>query len=134
MVNAALRKHIGKHLQKARKDAGFKSARSFAESAGLEPTTYTAYEQGARAFNIEQAWEFAEALGVGIDELVGHEATREYADPRQEQMNGCYETLNEESKEIIAGVVASFAADADRRTVKDAPWLESDEEPMEGVA
>ena len=114
MVNAALRKHIGKHLQKARKDAGFKSARSFAESVGLEPTTYTAYEQGARAFNIEQAWE--------------------YADPRQEQMNGCYETLNEESKEIIAGVVASFAADADRRTVKDAPWLESDEEPMEGVA
>lgn len=121
-------------MQKARKDAGFKSARSFAESVGLEPTTYTAYEQGARAFNIEQAWEFAEALGVGIDELVGHEATREYADPRQEQMNGCYETLNEESKEIIAGVVASFAADADRRTVKDAPWLESDEEPMEGVA
>lgn len=134
MVNAALRKHIGKHLQKARKDAGFKSARSFAESAGLEPTTYTAYEQGARAFNIEQAWEFAEALGVGIDELVGHETAREYADPRQEQMNGCYETLNEESKEIIAGVVASFAADEDRRTVKDAPWLGDAEEPMEGVA
>ncbi len=134
MTDEALRKHIGKHLQAKRKAAGYKSAKSFAEHMGIAPTAYTEYEQGRHMFTIKQAWEFAEALGVGIDELVGHEATREYADPRQEQMNGCYETLNEESKEIIAGVVASFAADADRRTVKDAPWLGDAEEPMEGVA
>lgn len=77
----------------------------------------------------------AHSLGMTAEELYYGEPRRiEYADPRQEQMNGCYETLNEESKEIIAGVVASFAADADRRTVKDAPWLGDAEEPMEGVA
>lgn len=134
MTDEALRKYIGKHLQASRKAAGYRSAKAFADRMGLKLGRYTSYEQGVAPFTIEQAWEFANVLGVGIDELVGHEATREYADPRQEQMNGCYETLNEESKEIIAGVVASFAADADRRTVKDAPWLGDAEEPMEGVA
>lgn len=77
----------------------------------------------------------AHGLGMTAEELYyGRPSRVEYADPRQEKLNGCYEVLNEESKETIAGVVASFAADPERRTVKDAPWHEADEEPMEGVA
>lgn len=66
-------KAVGKALQLARKAAGFRSAKAFAEYAGLNPGTYTNYEQGDRAFSYEQAWLMADALGCSLDELGGRE-------------------------------------------------------------
>ena len=59
------------NLQAMRKAAGFKSARAFAEHIGMNVSTYTDYEQGRRMFALEQAWEFADALGCTLDELAG---------------------------------------------------------------
>lgn len=119
MTNAALRKHIGKSLQTARKQAGFKSARAFAETMGLEVTTYTSYEQGARAFSAEQAWNFAEALGCDIDELVGFETSshQSFDDPAQEALNAYYESMNDEGRERLVGI-AELAADSSKVRVQ----------------
>lgn len=70
------RKQIGKALQRARKNAGFKSAKAFAEHMGLSVGTYTDYEQGRTAFNYEQAWLMADELKCSMDELGGREWPR----------------------------------------------------------
>ncbi len=136
MTNAALRKHIGKSLQAARNKAGFKSARAFAESLGIEVTTYTSYEQGARAFSAEQAWNFAEALGCDIDELVGFETSnhQSFDDPNQEALNGYYESMNSEGR---ATLVASARLMADSNAVrieKNQPEHLPLPTPLEGIA
>ena len=65
------RKQIGKHLQQLRKGLGFRSAKAFAKSVGINPGTYTSYEQGERSFTYETAWDIADALGCSLDELGG---------------------------------------------------------------
>lgn len=108
---------------------------TFANEIGVPTSTIYSITRGNTQFekiSIGVFMKIAHGLGMTAEELYyGRPSRVEYADPRQEKLNGCYEVLNEESKETIAGVVASFAADPERRTVKDAPWLEDDEEPME---
>lgn len=119
MANVALKKHIGKHLQMARKAAGFKSARAFADHLGISKDTYTGYEQGRIAFSAEQAWNFAEALGCDINELVGFEPRecRSYDDPAQEALNAYYESMNDEGRERLVGI-AELAADSSKVRVQ----------------
>ena len=71
MENEERRKSIGRHLQLLRKEAGFKSAASFANEIGIKPGTYTSYEQGEAAISYERAWDIADALGCTLDELGG---------------------------------------------------------------
>lgn len=110
-------KKIGKHLQKKRQDAGFKSAKAFANYMGLNPNTYTDYEQGRISFSYEQAWQFADALNCTIDEIGGRipPSQTRYQDPRQEKLNDSYESLNDDSKTEVSGMVASIATDPARR-------------------
>ena len=104
------RKMIGKHLQQIRKNAGFSSAKSFAEAIGFNPNTYTQYEQGLAGFNYEQAWKMADALHCSLDELGGREwppggKVAVYADERQERMNDDYSVLSEPGKDSASGAV-----------------------------
>lgn len=113
------RKAIGKNLQTLRKKAGFSSARAFAEHIGMPASAYTEYEQGRNGFTYEQAWEFADALGCTLDELGGRAVPEcHYADPRQEALNGHYDSLNDESKTDLVKFAKSFAADSERRMEK----------------
>ena len=66
-----MKKTIGKSLQAARKAAGYKSARSFAEHMQYNVGTYTNWEQGKQMFSLEQACEMADALNCTLDELGG---------------------------------------------------------------
>ena len=114
------RKAIGKNLQRLRKEAGFRSAKSFAESVGLNPGTYTSYEQGERSFTYETAWDMADALHCTLDELGGRSFdARKFSDPRQEKMNRAYESLSDPEKETMSKVVQSYARDNSRRIEKD---------------
>lgn len=119
MTNVALKKHIGKHLQMARKAAGFKSARAFADHLGISKDTYTGYEQGRIAFSVEQAWNFAETLGCDIDKLVGFEVSeqRTFDDPNQAALNAYYESMNDEGRERLVGI-AELAADSSKVRVQ----------------
>ena len=66
-----MKKAIGKALQAARRSAGFKSAKAFAEHMQYNVGTYTNWEQGKQMFSLEQAYEMANALGCTLDELGG---------------------------------------------------------------
>lgn len=135
MANVALKKHIGKHLQMARKAAGFKSARAFADHLGISKDTYTGYEQGRIAFSTEQAWNFAEALGCDINELVGFEPLerRSYEDPAQEALNAYYESMNDEGRERLVGI-AELAADSSKVRVQKNAGTPGISTPMERSA
>ena len=121
MKTEALKKHIGHHLQLARKAAGYRSAKAFAEHMGISVNTYTGYEQGRIAFSIEQAWEFADALGTDLDGLVGHDAARYFADPGQEALNGYYESMNTEGREALVSSARLMSGSPDTRIEKDRP-------------
>lgn len=92
------------NLQEMRRKAGFKSARAFAESIQMNPTTYTQYEQGIRNFTLEKAWEFADALNCSLDELAGRQWPPEDAsrtDPAREEIIACYDGSNAENRGFL---------------------------------
>ena len=62
------------NLQAMRKRAGFKSAREFAEHAGINIKTYTNHEQGDTSMSLLQAWEYADLLNCTLDELAGRKS------------------------------------------------------------
>ena len=64
-------KDIGKALQQQRKQAGYKSAKEFANVLGIPCRTYTQYEQGTIALSLERAWQIADILQCSLDELAG---------------------------------------------------------------
>ena len=91
-------------LQELRKKAGYKSAVEYAEHLGMSHRTYTNYEQGTRAFSLEQAWEFADDLGCSIDDIVGRESHETDAkDPYESELVRCYRGSSGNGKANILG-------------------------------
>lgn len=112
-------KMVGSSLQSLRKRAGYKSATSFAKYLGINPSTYTDYEQGKASLSYERAWEIADALDCTLDALGGRTPPkRDYADQRQQSLNHCYGMLDERSKSELAGLASTMTADASRLAVK----------------
>ena len=76
---------LGDRLRMLRKEAGFRSAKAFAEFAGFTTAGYTEYERGRRGLSYEKAWKIADALDISLDELGGRqwppEGTAAPADP-----------------------------------------------------
>lgn len=58
-------------LQALRRNAGYRSAKSFAEKLGMNVGTYTSYEQGTRQMSMDVACDICDALGCSLDELAG---------------------------------------------------------------
>lgn len=105
-------------LQAMRKRAGFKSAKAFADSIGMNSATYTDYEQGRRAFTLEKAWEFADVLECSLDELAGRRWPPDdltTMDPRRRTMIESYDALTDDGKTLASEMVASVARDPLRR-------------------
>ncbi len=130
------RKEIGAQLQAHRKAAGFKSAKAFAEHVGVNPNTYTQYEQGLVALSFERAWQFADALGCTLDSLGGRVPPRSaaYDNAEQAALNGYYESMNSEGR---ATLVASARLMADSNAVrieKNQPEHLPLPTPLEGIA
>ncbi len=113
------KKEIGSSLQRLRKAAGFKSAKSFAEFMGYNPNTYTQYEQGIVSLSFERAWEIADALDCTLDEIGGRIPPRSYADVGQQRLNDCYENMNSQGQQTLVSVARSMERDAANRIVKD---------------
>lgn len=115
-------KAIGSHLQAARKAAGFKSAKAFADHIGLSKDTYTGYEQGRISLSYERAWEFADALDCTLDALGGRKPPeRAYDDPEQAALNASYENMNGDGRQTLVSVAKSMEKDTRNRIVKDRP-------------
>lgn len=104
-------------LQVQRVKAGYKSAREFADSIGMNLSTYTKYEQGSRGINLEQAREFADALKCRLDDLAdmpsdateSAEEAPEAIDPREKLLSD-YDSLTEDRKRTLETVASALAA------------------------
>lgn len=125
MNDQSFTKRIGKHLQSMRKNAGFKSAKSFAEHLGISVSAYTEYEQGRCSFTYEQAWEFADALGCTLDELGGRTppsgANGSFQDPMQGDLNRYFESMNNEGRSALVASARLMSGSPDVRIEKDKP-------------
>lgn len=60
-------------LQELRKEAGYRTAKDFAEAIDVPPTTYARYEQTPERIPLKQAWMIADFLDCSIDAVVGRE-------------------------------------------------------------
>lgn len=64
-------------LQRMRREAGFRSAKDFAERVGIPMSTYARYERTGDGpecgIPLPSAWAIADALGCSIDLVVGRE-------------------------------------------------------------
>lgn len=104
------------HLQRIRKERGFKSAKAFADHMGMSPRTYTNYEQGITSLTLDMAWKFADALECTIDELAGRQwPNNAYSDQRQQMLNDDYQHLTESGKDAAAGAVRGIRASESAR-------------------
>lgn len=101
------------NLQAMRKRAGYKSAVAFAEHMGINPYTYTDYEQGRIALSLEQAWEFADELHCTLDELAGrdfHPPGEMVSDPFERELVDCSRESTVDGKANILGNARGQAA------------------------
>ena len=60
-------------LQELRREAGYDTAKEFAEELGISPATYSRYEQKPEGIPTSAAWKLADRLGCSIDAVVGRE-------------------------------------------------------------
>lgn len=118
---------MGRNLQMLRKSRGFKSAKAFAETAGIKVATYTTYEQGRYAMSLDTACVVADILGVTLDELVGRSAHKTPQDtlnmaPDERQLIASYRSMNNDGKSALLASatgmerVFSEVHNTDRRT------------------
>lgn len=106
-------------LMKLRKRAGYKSRDDFAAKLGVNRHTYRSWETGAAMMSLEQAYNVTEVLGCTLEELVGREPVRSFADPGQAALNACYENMNEDGRGTLVSVARSLERDTANRIEKD---------------
>lgn len=84
-------------LQELRKNAGFKSAKSFADHINMSIQTYNNYEQGRRTMSATAAWQIADGLCCSIDYLLGrdfHEKETDYVRLSKSQVDEILKALD----------------------------------------
>jgi len=121
------------NLQSLRKAAGYNSARAFAEAVGISVNTYTGYEQDRIKLTLEKAWQLADFLSCTLDELAGRpfDDERTFADPRQAELNKCWDECEEGDRTAILRVAKSFAA---QEKSDGAPPGRGDPVPSQAIA
>lgn len=59
-------------LLELRRQAGFSTAKEFAQAEGIAEATYARYESSPEKIPTKAAWQLADRFGVSIDVIVGH--------------------------------------------------------------
>lgn len=107
-----MQKSIGRALQKARRAAGYKSARAFAEKVNIPLSAYTEYEQGRVGLSLERAWEFADALGCTLDELAGRKPPSSTFSDEERQIAIAYKNMDARDKRAMRALAASLSGNS----------------------
>ena len=90
---------MASNLQELRKSRDFKSARDFAEAAGIPANTYARYESKPEKIPLASAWQLADALGCSIDEVVGRE--KPDTSDRRGEFQRFYDGLSPENRALM---------------------------------
>lgn len=120
------RRQIGASIKRKRKEAGYRSAETFASLLDMSRSRYYEYEQGRVALPFDVAWRIADILHCSLDELGGRDfqPAAAYSDPRQQALNHSYSLLDEKSKDDLTGIASTFTADPSRRAAKSGQGAE----------
>lgn len=105
-------------LQRLRREAGFRTARSFASALDMSASRYSRYEADPTSIPITSAWAIADYLGCAIDEVVGRVDLAEGALRGRVQI--AYDSLSAESRTRADDYLALLAS------VDEAPLRERD--------
>ena len=85
----------------------------------IKVRTYGSWERQEVTIDLEQAYYCAIALDVTLNDLVGMESQRVYADRRQEAINAHFETFNDEARTDVFKMVERMSHDPHARIEKD---------------
>ena len=89
-------------LQRLRRQAGYRSAKDFAEALGIPGSTYARYERAGDGVGcgipLPAAWQIADALGCSIDLVVGRE---DIDAPEPEGIQPRYDALSPEGRNLV---------------------------------
>ena len=89
-------------LQRLRREAGYRSAKEFAEALGIPGSTYARYERAGDGADcgipLPAAWQIADALGCSIDLVVGRE---DIDAPEPEGIQPRYDALSPEGRNLV---------------------------------
>lgn len=89
-------------LQRLRRQAGYRSAKDFAEALGIPGSTYARYERAGDGADcgipLPAAWQIADALGCSIDLVVGRE---DIDAPEPEGIQPRYDALSPEGRNLV---------------------------------
>ena len=98
-------------LKRLRKQAGIRSQREMAELVGEKERTYASWERGEVTMNLEQAYNVAVVLKCTLNDLVGMRSPEQtYIDPRQAELNRCFEALDPERQDRLIGTAHDMEA------------------------
>ncbi len=86
-------------LAEIRKEAGYRSARAFAEELGVPTATYSRYELTPDKIPMQAAWRIADFLGCPIDTVVGRAAP--LADNQRGEVQRWYDNLSSDSQRLF---------------------------------
>ena len=90
-------------LQRLRREAGYRSAKEFAEALGIPGSTYARYERAGDGAGcgipLPAAWQIADKLGCSIDLVIGREDID--ASCRKNTINERIESLSYSSLELL---------------------------------
>ena len=108
-------------LMQLRKSAGFSNRDKFADLIGVNRHTYKSWETGTSMMSLEQAYNCAIALGCTLNDLVGMKAPNHpaFSDPRQEQLNGYYECMNDTGRRLAVDSIKAMSSSIELRMVKE---------------
>lgn len=96
-------------LQDFRKAAGYKSAKAFAEANGINVRTYTNYEQGSRAMDVEMLWKLADIFDCSIDELVGRAPKAHAKTEEERRLLDAFRDCSDNDRSVVSAVAAAIS-------------------------
>lgn len=89
-------------LQRLRREAGYRSAKEFAEAIGIPSSTYARYERAGDGADcgipLASAWQIADMLGCSIDLVIGRE---DIDAPAPEGIQARYDALSPEGRALV---------------------------------
>lgn len=108
-----IRETVTQNMKSKRKEAGFSSAKSFAEAIGISPSRYTEYEQGRVPLPYEVAWLAADVLKCSMDELGGRKwpPDGDTATPEEAELARIYRDVNADGQRAMMTNARAVAAE-----------------------
>lgn len=89
------------NLKQIRKARGYKNAKDFAESIGMQEKTYRNYENGSRNLYLDVACKLCTALDCSLEELTRVEYAVANLDPEPDTANAEREEMTKDESELL---------------------------------